>query len=593
MIKVFINLIALISINFVYADHGFSLKGKLKYPHDFKHFDYVNINAPKKGNIRISSLLPFDSLNPFLIKGIAAPHIAMIFATLFEPSEDEPASAYAYVAESVEISHDHQSVIFYLNPNAVFSDGMPLTAVDVLFSLNMLKKKGHPKFQQYYEDVNSVTIHNAHKIEFFIKNLKNKKIVYWLARLPVLPSHFYKKVPFDETSLIVMPTSGPYIIKSVQPGRRILYELNEKWWGIGLPTQKGRHNFKYIEDTVYRDDNVRFEAFKAHQTDLRAEMSVQAWVKKYNFPACRKNHVKKLVISNKFPKPTGGILLNTRRKHLDKRNVRKALNLMFDFNWCNKNHFYNLMQRSHTYFALSPFDSQGKKSPKIIENLKPYKDQLPPYIFEEDVSFVSYDIKDRHDIARKAHKLFDDAGYKIKDQKIIDPSTHKPLEFTLLIESNRLEKIALFYKEHLQKFLGISVRVLLLDKLSYIKRIQSFDFDMALDSTYSSFHSSLTPGKELRSYFSSKSAKTEGSLNYTGVSDSVIDDVIEKLIYEEDDDKVHVYMQTLDFLLMQGYYRILGWYFDGLMIAYWNNVAGLEKDVPYPQNYLARLWSST
>jgi microcin C transport system substrate-binding protein len=576
-----------------YADHGVSLKGGLKYKENFKHFDYINENAPKKGRIRISSLLPFDSLNPFIIKGNAAPHIMMTFATLFEPSEDEPASVYAYVAESVEISSDHRSVIFHLNPAAAFSDGVPLTSEDVAFSFNILKTQGHPKFQQDYEDVESVKIHSLYKVEFLIKNPQNKQIPYFLARLPILPSHFYKKNPFDETSLVIMPTAGPYVIKVVQPGQRIVYELNEKWWGRNLPTQKGRHNFKFIENCVFRDDNARLEAFKSHQTDLRAEMSIQTWVKKYNFPAYNNKRVKKIVIPHKLPKPTGGIILNTRKKHLDVRNVRKALDLMFDFNWCNKNHFYNLMHRSHTYFALSPFDSQGKRSAEILQNLEPYKGRLPSYVFEEDVPLISYEVKNRHDIAKQAHKLFEESGYLIKNQKIIDPTTNNPLKFVFIIESNRIEKIALFYKEHLQKFLGISVRVLLLDKQSYIKRIQNFDFDMALDSTYTPLLLSLTPGQELRSYFSARCAKIEGGLNYSGINDPVIDDLIEKIINESSDSKIQSYMKTLDFLLMQGYYRILSWYFDGLMIAYWDNIAGFENVVPYPQNYIARLWDNT
>ncbi len=593
MIKTFACIFVIISPYFGCADHGISLKGGLKYQKDFQHFDYVNVQAPKKGKIRLSSLLPFDSLNPFIIKGNAAPHIMMTIATLFEPSEDEPASVYAYVANSVDITPNHKSVIFHLNPSAVFSDDMPITAEDVSFSFTALKTQGQPKFQQCYQDVECVKIHSSHKIEFLIKNPKNKELPYLLARLPILPKHFYKKVPFDETSLVIPPTSGPYTIKSILPGQKIIYELNEKWWGKNLATQKGRHNFKNIEDTVYRDDNVRFEAFKLHQTDIRPELSIQTWMKKYDFKACHEKRVKKIVLPHKLPKPTGGIVLNTRKKHLDKRNVRKALDLMFDFKWCNKNLFYNVMHRNHTYFALSPFDSQGKRSEKIIENLNAYKNRLPSYIFDEDVPHISYDIKDRHDIAKQAHKLFKDAGYLIKDQKIIDPDTKNPLEFIFIIESNRIEKIALFYKEQLQKFLGISVRVLLLDKQSYIKRIQDFDFDMAFDSTYTPLSLSLTPGQELRSYFSSKCAAAGGGLNYSGINDSVIDDFIEKIINESDENKIQTYMKTLDFLLLHGYYRILSWHFDGLMIAYWDNIAGFEETVSYPQNYIARLWEST
>lgn len=592
MIKTFACILTIIYPYFGCADHGISLKGGLKYQKNFQHFDYVNAQAPKKGTIRLSSLLPFDSLNPFIIKGNAAPHIMMTIATLFEPSEDEPASVYAYVANSIDITQNHKSIIFHLNPNAVFSDGMPITAEDVAFSFTVLKTQGQPKFQQCYQDVEGVKIYSPHKIEFLIKNPKNRELPYILGRLPILPKHFYKKVPFDETSSVIPPTSGPYTIKSIVPGQKIIYELNMKWWGMNLPTQKGRHNFKTIEDTVYRDDNVRFEAFKLHQTDMRAELSVQTWMKKYDFKAYHEKIVKKIVLPHKFPKPLSGIVLNTRKKHLNKRNVRKALDLMFDFKWCNKNLFYNLMHRSHTYFALSPFDSQGRKSKKIIKNLHSYKNCLPPYIFEEDVPLVSYDVKDRHSIAKQAHKLFKDAGYLIKDQKIIDPDTKNPLEFNFIIESSRIEKIALFYKEQLQKFLGISLRVLLLDKQSYIKRIQDFDFDMALDSAYTTLSLSLTPGQELRSYFSSKWATVPGGLNYSGINDPVIDDFIEKIINQSDENKVQTDMKTLDFLLLQGYYRILSWHFDGLMIAYWDNIAGFEKTVPYPQNYIARLWFS-
>ncbi|HCU07276.1 MAG TPA: hypothetical protein DIC42_06870, partial [Holosporales bacterium] len=377
--------------SFVYGDdaqknHGLSLLDSVKYQKDFKHFDYVNPKAPKGGTLKQGVQGSFDSLNPFIVMGNAAPHIQMyIYATLLQECEDEPASAYAYVADAVEISLDRKEITFYLNPDARFSDGAPLTADDVVFSFNILREKGSPVYKHYYADIESAKLIDKHTIVFYNTNPANKEIAFILGQLPVLPKHYYLKHNFSETSLELPPTSGPYHVESANAPHNIIYKKTNNWWGAHIPSQVGRHNFDKVDYTTYRDDNALFEAFKKGIVHLRQENSSQRWVSGYTFAAFQQKKVFKKVLPDRNPKPTVGIFLNTRNPLLQDIKIRKAITYAFDFNWMNKYIFYNLYKRNDSYFTKSLLSSEGKRSPEILKMLAPFKQQLPDEIFNTDV----------------------------------------------------------------------------------------------------------------------------------------------------------------------------------------------------------------
>lgn len=554
--------------SFIFTNEGISIDSQKKYKKDFNHFDYVNPNAPKKGILRLSSSVSFDSLNPFILKGRTPQHIFLTIGTLFEQSEDEPFSAYPYIASSLKISPDKKSVTFFIHPNAQFSNDSPITAEDVVFSFHMLKNYGYPKYQEMYSSVIGAKKHNDHQVSFQLARENDMKTIFLLSQLPIFSKKHYMCHEFQNTSLTPPPSSGAYKIKKFEPGKQIAFERIKNWWAQNLPTQKGRHNFDYIEETVYRDDNTAFEAFKSHEIDYRIEMNIQNWVRKYNFCAAQKKQVHQTILPSKFPKPVNGIILNTRNPHLKKQNVRKALNLLFDFDWLNKNMFYGLMTRIQTYFPLSPFDSQSLAIQK--------KTKTPD--------------QNNRTNTQKAIQLFLSEGYLFKNQKIIDEQTHKPLEFTIIIHTQRAEKIALFFKEELQKKLGIHLKVILLQNQQYQQRIHDFDFDMAFDQQYTVFTPSLHPGNELSAYFSSIHAKQKGSFNYSGIKNQTIDEVIKTIAATQNKKELINHMHTLDKILLDGSYKILGWYFDGFFCAYWHNIQGVEYKPAFPKEHITHLW---
>lgn len=580
---------------FVYGDeaqkaHGLSLLDTIKYQKDFKHFDYVNPNAPKGGTFKQGAQGSFDSLNPFIVMGNAAPHIQIyVYATLLQECEDEPASAYAYVADAVEVSLDKKTITFHLNKNARFSDGKPLTADDVLFSFNILRAKGSPVYKHYYADIDSAKTIDTHTIAFYNTNPDNKEIAFILGQLPVLPAHYYLGRNFSETSLELPPTAGPYHIKSVSAPHNITYKKTNNWWGAHLPSQVGRHNFDKIEYTIYRDDNALFEAFKKGIIHLRQENSAQRWMSGYTFNAFQQKKVLKKVLPDCNPKPTVGIFLNTRNPLLQDIKVRKAITYAFNFQWMNKYIFYNLYNRNNSYFTKSLLSSDGKRSPTILKMLARFQHQFPDEIGNADVQQEVY--ANNHELReglKKAQELLVQAGYdEVNSNNIrVHHKTKQPLEFRFIYTSSITIRLITPLKENLER-IGINLKLVQLDNNSYTNAVDNYDYDLI----HIGIAQSALPGNEQRVYFGSKSADAKGGKNYSGIKSPLIDELIEIIIKRTTAQEMIDATKAMDFVLLHGYYIVQGWHFDGHMIAHWDVIKGLETEQPgYPRNFIARCW---
>jgi len=569
------------------ASHGFSTFGELKYHPEFTHYDYVNPNAPKGGQIKVAALGTYDSLNPFIIKGTPAQGIGRCFATLLESSGDEPASHYAYVAESVQVAPDHSWVIFTLNTKAKFNNGQAITADDVTFSFNALREKGSPLYRTYYKAVTQVEKLSDHQIKFHCPGNKSHEIPAILGQLPVLSKAYYDQHVFEETSLTPPVCSGPYEVSHVDQGHFITYKRVQNWWGENIPSQKGRYNFDELKVDYYRDSNAMFEAFKNGQVDVRYENSSKLWSTGYNFPAVEQGYVKKQLIKHSLCIPGGqGFFFNTRREIFSDRRVRQAITELFDFVWANKNLFHNMYQRSVSYFPNTPFEAKGLPDTDEMTFLEKYKDQLQPEVLTKSFSLPEH--KNDQDIRKskdKALSLLNEAGFEIKGQKLINKKTGNPFVFEALIADQILEKVFLHLQGYL-KLIGIEMKIRLVDVSTYQQRLDQYDFDMVIGSN----PQSPTPGNEQRDMWGSLASNTPGSRNLPGIKDPVVDDIIEKLIESQDYKTLILRTRALDRVLLWGYYMIPAWYNGSLPLAYWDRFGRPETTPPYAPSSTETWW---
>lgn len=547
--------------------HGFSTFGELKYPSTFTHFEYVNPNAPKGGELKTAGLGTFDNLNPFIIKGTPVVGISRCYAALLDQSFDEPASHYGYVAEAISVAPDLSWVIFKLNPKAQFNNGQKITADDVIFSFNALREKGQPLFRTYYKAITKVEKLSEHEVKFHCPGNKSREIPSILGQVPVLSKTYYETHPFEETTLTPSPCSGPYEISSIDAGRSITYKRIKNWWGENIPSQKGRYNFDIIKVDYYRDSNAMFEAFKNGQIDIRYESSAKLWSTGYTFPAVEQGFVKKEKIKHSLCLPGSyGLFFNTRREIFKDRKVRQALTEMFDFNWANKNLFYNMYQRIQSYFPNTAFAASGIPEGEEKALLEPYKGQIPVEVFTTPFTLPEH--PNEQSIRKSADKalcLLKDAGWEIKNQKLINVKTGKPFVFEALIYDQSSEKVFLHFQGYL-KFVGIEMKVRLVDVSTYQERIDQFDFDMILASN----PQSPSPGNEQRDMWSSVAANAKGSRNVAGIQEKAIDEIIEKLIDAKDYKTLITTTKALDRLLLWGYYMIPAWTTDSIPIVFWD-----------------------
>jgi len=552
--------------------HGISIFGDLKYPADFTHFDYTNPNAPKGGQVKLAWFGSFDNFNPFIIKGNAAVGTGALHCTLLAQAGDEPASGYGYLAEKVELAPDRKSVTFTLNKNAKFSDGNPVTVDDVIFSFNTLMKKGIPLFAQYYRDVKDVEKLSPEQIRFVFSTDQNRELPVILGQLPVFSKKYYEKHDFEKADLKPPVGCGPYKVASFRAGQSINYERLPNWWGENLPSQKGQNNFD-ITYIYYRDQNVLFEAFKSGDHDFRSENVAKNWAQGYKIPAVAEGKIILKEVPNKLPQGMQSLMFNTRKPLFKERKVREALTKVFDFEWVNKNLFFNAYTRSLSYFSNSDMASSGLPQEEELKTLEPFKNQLVPEIFTQEFKLpVTNGSGNDRKVLAEADKLLKEAGWIVKNGKRVNQKTGEILSFEFLLSDPAYERIALALQRNLAP-LGIAMTTRTVTPSEYIQRIGNFNFDMAMEAILES----ETPGNEQREYWGSKFADMRDSRNYAGIKDPVVDQLIELVIKSPDRPILMSRVHALDRVLLWGFYGIPGWHSKISRVAYWNKFGQPEK----------------
>jgi microcin C transport system substrate-binding protein len=548
------------------ATPGMSLFGDLKYGPDFQHFDYVNPDAPKGGTMRMSAIGTFDTLNPFVVKGVPAAGIGEIFDTLTVRSEDEAESSYGLVAETIELAPDKLSVLYTLRKEARFHDGTPMTPEDVVWTFEMLRAKGLPMYRSYYGDVTNVEKEGERGVRFSFKSAENRELPQILGEMPVLSKAYWSGRDFEKTTLDPPLGSGPYKIESLDPGRSITYRRVADYWAAGLAVNKGRSNVDMIRYDYYRDGTIALEAFKAGQYDVRRENSSKSWATGYDSPALRAGLIKKEQIPNQLPSGMQGLGYNLRRPLFQDPRVRQALAYAFDFEWSNKNLFYGLYQRTRSYFDNSELAATGVPQDEELKILERFRGKIPDEVFTKEYDPPKYDGSgDIRDGLRAALKLLKEAGWTFKGEKLVNDETGQPFDFEILLDDPAYERIALPFAKNLER-MGITARVRTVDVAQYEKRMETFDFDMAV----ALFPQSLSPGNEQREFFGSQSADEPGSRNVLGIKSPVIDELIEELINAPDRAGLVAHTRALDRVLQYDYYVVPQFHLGAFWVAYWD-----------------------
>lgn len=550
--------------------HAMSLTGEPKYPEGFKHFDYVNPDAPKGGRLVMSSLAgTFNTLNAFTITGDPAAGLGFVYETLMESSEDDSVSEYGVIAHTVEVAEDLSFVIFYLRPEARFSDGSTITSEDVIFSFHTLRDKGRPFYSKYYANVETATAIDAHTVRFDFSGPQNRELPQIMGQIVVLSKAFWEDRDFEATLIEPPVSSGPYKIGSMEPGRYIEYVRNEDYWGADLPVNVGRFNFDAIRYTYYRDRDVALLAFKAGEYDLKVESSSSNWAKKYepeDFVGLKNNLVRKELLPHDRPAGMQAFVFNIRKDKFKDRRVREALGYCFDFEYSNKNLFYDQYTRTTSYYANSDFESTGLPSPEELEILNQYKGKIPDEVFTKVYSVPTTDGSGNNRAQlQHAMGLLTEAGWVIQDTKLVHGETGEPMKIEFLIDSASWERIIDPIKQNLER-IGVETTTRTVERSQYVNRREKFEFDVIMHV----FPQSHSPGNEQRDFWGSKSAEESGGRNVIGIQDPVIDDLIERLIAAPSREQLIVTTRALDRVLLWNHYVIPAWHIDSDRVLWWD-----------------------
>ena len=553
--------------------HGISAFGDLKYPADFKHFDYVNPDAPKGGLFsQVGStrqynqnFLTFNSLNSYILKGDAAQGMELTFATLMASAADEPDGLYGLAARAVRISADGLTYRFLLRPEAKFHDGTPITAHDVTFSLTTLKQKGHPIIQQLTRDMVGSEAEGNDTVVVRFAPKRGRDVPLFVATLPIFSRAYYAVKNFEESTLEPPLGSGPYKVGRFEAGRYIEYDRVKDWWGAKLPARQGMNNFDVLRYEFYRDREAAFQAFTGKNYLFREEFTARVWATRYDFPAIRDGRVKREILPDDTPSGAQGWFFNTRRDKFKNPKLREALILAFDFEWTNQSIMYGAYKRTHSVFQNSDLMAVGKPEPDEVALLEPFRGKIPDDAFSEAfVPPVSDGSGQDRALLRRASQLLQEAGFPIKSGKRVD-ARGEPIRMEFLLDEPSFEPHHMPYIKNLG-VLGIDATLRLVDPVQYRARVDDFDFDI----TVQRFSFSSTPGDGLRTYLSSQAATTKGSQNLAGIADPAIDALIDVAINAETRATLTTACRALDRVVRAGRYWVPHWYLASHRIAYWD-----------------------
>ena len=566
----------------VFEGPAAALQGELKYGPDFTNFEYTDPDAPKGGTLRLASIGSFDTLNPFTLEGVYAAGLnyftgGLAYDTLMVQSGDEAFSMYGLLAENIRFPRNIAWVEFDLRPEARWHDGEPILAEDVVFTFNTLTQEGNPFFASYFADVTAVEALSERTVRFTFSGETNRELPLIVAQLPVLPQHYWEGKDFAATTLEPPLSSGPYRIGRVNAGRSVTYERVEDYWGADLAVRAGTGNFDTIRYDYYGDDTVAVEALKANEYDFRLENSSQVWATGYEVPAVEQGRLIKELVKHERPAGMQAFFFNTRRDKFADPRVREALNYAFDFEWSNQNLFYGQYTRSNSFFTNSELASSGVPEGEELALLEPYRDQLPAELFTEPFTLpVTDGSGNLRENLRTASELLSAAGWEIQDGALTSTETGETLTLEFLLYSPTFERVVSPVVQNLQR-LGIEASFRTVEPAQYQELVQAFDYDIIVSTA----SQSLSPGNEQRDFFSSQAADTEGSRNWAGVKNPVVDELIGKIINAPDRDTLVATTRALDRVLLWNYYVIPNWYAPTDRTVYWDKFGKPEMNAKY------------
>ncbi len=580
----------LLQISEVQAVPAMGMGYEPRYPPGFKYFDYVSPDAEKGGEITLYGLGTFDSLNPYLLKGISAEGLgSLVFESLLEKSLDEPFSMYGLLAEDFYLADDDLSVTFHINPAARFSNGKPVAAEDVKFSFDtLMSKAAHPQFRVYYGDVESAEVIDDLTIRFHFKN-RNRELHMIVGEIPIFSREWLASQPFDEVDDVPPISTGPYLVDDYDRGRFIRYRRNPDYWGKDLPVRRGMYNFDTVTYKYYKDSTIALEAFKAGEFDFFFENYSKRWARSHVGPKYDSGEILKTELVHSNNAGMQGFAINLRRDKFKDARVRKALDLAFDFEWSNNQLFYNQYERCDSYFSNSELASAGLPQGKELELLNEYREQLPASVFEVEwlPPTTNTEITLRDNL-KKARDLLVEAGWTVQDG-VLKNAQGEAFVIDVLLVQKGFDRIFAPFAHNLKK-LGIDMNYRTVDDSLYKRRLDKFEFDMVVTS----FPQSVSPGNELMNMFHSQAAAMEGSRNLPGISDPVVDALIEKIINAENREELIIAAHALDRVLLHGEYLVPNWYIDTHRIAY-RDKFNMPETLPLyfePLSWLLKTWSA-
>lgn len=574
--------------------HALSLFGDVKYPAGFKNFDYVNPQAPQGGMVRQVAFGTFDNFNTVIagVKGNVAAGTELLTETLMTPALDEVSTEYGLLAEAVSHPDDHSSVTYRLNAKARWHDGKPVTADDVIYSFDVFKKNS-PFYGAYYRHVTKVERTGEREIRFTFDGPGNRELPQIVGQLPILPKHWWegtdkdgKKRDVTQTTLESPLGSGPYRLKEFAAGRTMVYEKVDDYWGKDLNVIIGTRNFQTIRYEYFRDPTVALEGFKADQFDWRIENSAKDWASSYDFPAIRD----KRVLREEFPIRDRGAMqafaFNIRRDKFSDARVRRAFNFAFDFEEMNRQLFSNQYTRIASYFEGTELAATGVPSGKELEILEIVRDKVPADLFTKPYTNpVGGNPQAVRDNLRQALALFREAGYEVRDTKLVNAKTGEPFSFEFLVDDPATQRFVLFYKPSLER-IGMTVSVRVVDPAQYENRMRQWDFDIIV----ASWGESLSPGNEQRDFWSTQAADRPGSRNLIGIKNPAVDAMIERVIFSKDRGELVAATQALDRVLLWNFYVVPQWTYPFVRTARWDRFGRPETMPKYGRSAFPTIW---
>jgi microcin C transport system substrate-binding protein len=579
----------------VLVTHGLSAFGDLKYPPDFAHFDYVNPDAPKGGSIATTTTRAnqnFDTLHAYANRGdppagLSAPE-NLVFDTLMVGADDEADAMYGLVALHAEYAPGADTIIFEMRPEARFADGSPLTAEDVVFSLEALKSEGAaPRFRLALRDVIGAEALGSHRVRFrFDPAAPKRDLPMVVAGLPIFSKAWWEGRDFSEPTMDPPPGSGPYAVERVETGRNVVYRRRPDYWAAELPVNRGRWNFDTITFEYFRDRSAALPALQARAIDLHESFNSKEWAVDYDFAAVRDGRVIRDVLPDGSASGAQGFFFNTRRPQFADPRVRQALGMAFDFEWANRTLFYDLYERTVSFFQTTAMMAEGEPSPAELALLEPFRDSLPADVFGPAYVPPVSDGTGRNRAAmREASRLLEEAGWRLDGAGLLRNSSGETLSFEIINDSAAFERIINPYIQNLRT-LGVDATLRLIDSTQEQQRQREFNFDVII----ARFSLGQTPGVSLRNFFHSDSANQQGSFNLSGVSHPAVDALVEAMIAADTREELHVAGRALDRVLRSLHIWSPQWFKASHTIAFWDKFGRPETKPPFSRAILDTWW---